>query len=113
MCQRNKNTHSKLIEEFKSLNLMDEDDCVAKCLTPSLEAKERINAIVEGIVENMSKDLVPASPQRRHSNAGESYTAEQVVHTMNNCQNYFVKNVYNINYFAPGANAQQAKAIDP
>ncbi|AAR28816.1 bro-c [Leucania separata nucleopolyhedrovirus] len=100
MCERNKNIHSKLIEEFKALNFIDEDDCVAKCLTPSVEAKERINAIVGRIVEDMSKELVPSAPQRSHSNANQMYTAEQVVHTMNNCQNYFVKNVFNINFMA-------------
>ncbi|AAY84045.1 BRO-D [Chrysodeixis chalcites nucleopolyhedrovirus] len=99
MCKRNKNIHSKMIEEFKALDFTSEDDCVSKCLTPSIEAKERINAIVEGIVEGMSKDLVPDTPQRRHSNAGETYSPEQVVHTMNNCQNFFVKNVFNIRYF--------------
>jgi prophage antirepressor-like protein len=100
MCERNKHTHTKLIEEFKELKLTDEDDCVSRCFTPSVEVKERINAIVEIIVENMNKDLVPETPQRKHSNAGETYTAEQVVHTMNNCQNYFVKNVFNINYYS-------------
>ncbi|AYD68237.1 bro15 [Heliothis virescens ascovirus 3h] len=100
MSKRNKNIHSKLIEEFQSLNLVDEEDCVVKCLTPSVEAKERINAIVEGIVDDMSKELAPATPQRSHSNAGDTYTAEQLVNTMNNCQNYFVKNVFNINYFS-------------
>ncbi|ACH69487.1 BRO [Pseudalatia unipuncta granulovirus] len=104
MCKRNKNIHSKLIEEFQSLQLVDENDCVEKCLTPSVDAKERINTIVEGIVENMSKELVPATPQRSHTNAGEMYTAEQVVHTMNNCQNFFVKNVFNIQYFAGSPN---------
>ncbi|ABO37308.1 Bro14 [Heliothis virescens ascovirus 3e] len=100
MIKRNKNIHSKLIEEFQSLNLVDEEDCVVRCLTPSVEAKERINAIVEGIVVDMSKELAPATPQRSHSNAGDTYTAEQLVNTMNNCQNYFVKNVFNINYFS-------------
>ncbi|BBB16604.1 Bro17 [Heliothis virescens ascovirus 3j] len=100
MIKRNKNIHSKLIEEFQSLNLVDEEDCVVRCLTPSVEAKERINAIVEGIVDDMSKELTPATPQRSHSNAGDTYTAEQLVNTMNNCQNYFVKNVFNINYFS-------------
>lgn len=104
MCKRNKNIHSKLIEEFQSLQLVDENDCVEKCLTPSVDAKERINTIVEGIVENMSKELVPTTPQRSHTNAGEMYTAEQVVHTMNNCQNFFVKNVFNIQYFAGSPN---------
>ncbi|QEI03566.1 BRO-B [Spodoptera cosmioides nucleopolyhedrovirus] len=99
MCKRNRNIHFKQIEEFKSLGLVDEDDCVAKCLTPSVDAKERINTIVEGIVEDMNKELVPATPQRRHSNAGETYTAEQVVHTMNNCQNFFVKNVFNVRFY--------------
>lgn len=100
MSKRNKNIHSKLIEEFQSLKLVDEDDCVLRCLTPSVEAKERINAIVEGIVSDMTKELAPATPQRSHANAGDTYTAEQLVNTMNNCQNYFVKNVFNINYFA-------------
>ncbi|AKR17389.1 BRO-E [Urbanus proteus nucleopolyhedrovirus] len=99
MCQRNRNIHSKLIDEFKALQLAGEEDCVAKCLTPSVEAKERINSIVEGIVEGMSKDLVPDTPQRRHSNADKAYTAEQVIHTMNNCQNFFVKNVFNVKYY--------------
>ncbi|AAZ67478.1 orf108 [Trichoplusia ni single nucleopolyhedrovirus] len=99
MCERNKNIHSKMIKEFNALGFTSEDDCVAKCLTPSIEAKERINTIVEGIVEGMNKDLVPSTPQRRHSNAGETYSAEQVVHTMNNCQNFFVKNVFNIKFF--------------
>lgn len=108
MCKRNRNIHSKLIEEFQSLQLVDENDCVEKCLTPSVDAKERINTIVEGIVENMSKELVPTTPQRSHMNAGEMYTAEQVVHTMNNCQNFFVKNVFNIQYFAGSPNKTPA-----
>ncbi|QYC92669.1 Baculovirus repeated ORF 5 [Trabala vishnou gigantina nucleopolyhedrovirus] len=99
MCERNKLIHSKLIEEFKTLELRDEDDCVERCMTPALEAKERINAIVEGIVENMSKELVPATAQRKHDNAGDVYTAEQVVHAMHNCTNYFVKNI-NLHFYA-------------
>ncbi|AOL56829.1 BRO-C [Chrysodeixis includens nucleopolyhedrovirus] len=102
MCERNKNINSKMIKEFNALGFTSEDDCVAKCLTPSSEAKERINTIVEGIVEGMNKHLVPSTPQRRHSNAGETYSAEQVVHTMNNCQNFFVKNVFNIKFFNMG-----------
>ncbi|ABY47745.1 BRO-A [Helicoverpa armigera granulovirus] len=112
MCKRNKTIHSKLIEEFKALNLVDEDDCVTRCLTHSVDAKERINAIVEGIVDNMSKELVPTKPQRSHANAGEVYTAEQVVHTMNNCQNYFVKNVFNINYVAAAPPPAGQKALN-
>nr|ALN41998.1 bro-a [Cnaphalocrocis medinalis granulovirus] len=109
MCKQNKNIHSKIIEEFKALNFIDENDCVAKCLTPSVDAKERINITVESIVENMSKELVPSTPQRSHLNASEMYTAEQVVQTMNNCQNYFVKNVFNINFVTAPA---QNKAIE-
>ncbi|ALD88541.1 baculovirus repeated ORF D [Helicoverpa armigera nucleopolyhedrovirus] len=99
MCQRNKTVNTKLIEEFKALDLIDEDDCVAKCLTQSVDAKDRINAIVENIVEKMAKELVPSTPQRRHSNAGDVYSAQQVVHAMNNCQNYFVKNVCNVRFY--------------
>ncbi|WBB27177.1 BRO-B [Mythimna sequax nucleopolyhedrovirus] len=99
MCRRNKNIYAKQIEEFKALGLTSEDDCVLKCLTPSVNAKERINAIVENIVENMPKKLTPSTPQRKHDNAGEMYTAEQVVHTMNSCQNFFVKNMFNIKYY--------------
>lgn len=107
ICKRNRHTDSKLIEEFKALGLRDEDDCVAKCFTPSAEAKEWINAVVERIVQSMSKDLVPSTPQRTHFNAGEAYTAEQVVHTMNNCQNYFVRNVFNVKFY----NVEAPKAI--
>lgn len=99
MCKRNRVNHSKLIEEFKSLKLSDENDCVAKCLMSSVDVKERINTIVEKIIEDM-KEFVPNTQQRSHSNAGDIYTAEQVVYAMNNCQNYFVKNIYNINLFA-------------
>jgi len=99
MCRRNKHTHFKLIEEFKALGFAGEDDCVAKCLTPSVEAKERINSIVEKIVDNMSKDLIPTNSQRTHVNAGEAYSADQVMHTMNNCQNYFVRNVFNVKFY--------------
>lgn len=99
MCEQNKHVYSKSIEDFKALKLTSEDDCVAKCFTPSVEAKERINAIIENIVESMSKELMPTAPRRTHSNANEVYTAEQMVHTMNNCQNFFVKNIFNINYY--------------
>ncbi|AOT85500.1 bro-b [Cyclophragma undans nucleopolyhedrovirus] len=102
MCERNRPIHSRLIEEFKALELVDENDCVARCLTPGSEAKERINAIVEGIVANMSKELVPAAAQRKHDNAGDVYTAEQVVHAMHNCTNYFVKSI-NFNFYTGAA----------
>lgn len=98
MCERNRPIHGRLIEEFKALELADENYCVARCLTPGSEAKERINAIVEGIVANMSKELVPAEAQRKHDNAGDVYTAEQVVHAMHNCTNYFVKSI-NFNFY--------------
>ncbi|QAT90315.1 baculovirus repeated ORF [Spodoptera exempta nucleopolyhedrovirus] len=110
MCKRNRVNHSKLIEEFRSLNLENEDDCIAKCLVSSVDVKERINTIVEKIIENMSKEFVPTTQQRSHSNAGDIYTAEQVVHAMNNCQNYFVKNIFNINLY--GA-ANVAAASEP
>ncbi|QBQ01672.1 bro-a [Hyphantria cunea granulovirus] len=116
MCARNKSIHSKIIEEFKTLGLANEEDCVTKCLTASVDAKERINSIVENIIEGMSKELVPSTPQRRHSNAGDTYTAEQVVHTMNNCQNFFVKNVFNIKYYnvaaPPPSPTDSPKAIE-
>nr|WRQ96438.1 bro-c [Mamestra configurata nucleopolyhedrovirus A] len=100
MCERNKISNLKIIKEFKALKCDTEEEYVVKCLTPSTEAKERINAIVEKIVKKMSDDLMPNSAQRNHTNADTVYTADQVIHTMNNCQNYFVKNIYNINLFA-------------
>ncbi|ABQ52058.1 bro-6 [Spodoptera litura granulovirus] len=94
MCERNKMIDSKAIEEFKSLQLIDEDDCVKRCLTPSLEAKERVNTIVAGIMEDMSRNLIPETPTRTHDNAEHVYSPQQVVETMNNCQNYFVEKLF-------------------
>nr|QGX02276.1 bro-c [Mamestra configurata nucleopolyhedrovirus A] len=108
MCERNKAVNSKTIKDFKSLQCKTEDEYVAKCLTPSAEAKERINTIVEKLVKKMSDELVPANAQRNHTNADTAYTADQVIYTMNNCQNYFVKNIYNINLFA----SQSIKPIE-
>nr|QEE79918.1 bro-c [Mamestra configurata nucleopolyhedrovirus A] len=108
MCERNKVSNLKIIKEFKALKCETEEEYVAKCLTPSAEAKERINAVVEKIVKKMSDDLMPNSAQRNHNNADTAYTADQVIYTMNNCQNYFVKNIYNINLFA----SQSIKPIE-
>nr|QDE14968.1 bro-i [Lymantria dispar multiple nucleopolyhedrovirus] len=98
MCERNKQIHAKLIEEFKALGLANEMDCVARCLTSGAEAKERINSIVERIVKNASDELAPSMPQRNHDNAGDAYTADQVVHAMHNCKNYFVEKMFNVNF---------------
>nr|AMO27608.1 BRO-J [Lymantria dispar multiple nucleopolyhedrovirus] len=98
MCERNRPIHAKLIEEFRKLGLEDETDCVARCLTSGAEAKERINSIVERIVKNASEELAPSMPQRNHDNAGDAYTAEQIVHAMHNCKNYFVEKMFNVNF---------------
>nr|QNH90511.1 bro-c [Mamestra configurata nucleopolyhedrovirus A] len=51
MCERNKVSNLKIIKEFKALKCETEEEYVAKCLTPSAQAKERINAVVEKIVK--------------------------------------------------------------
>nr|QDH05956.1 Ld-bro-c [Lymantria dispar multiple nucleopolyhedrovirus] len=113
MCERNRPIHAKLIEEFRKLGLEDETDCVARCLTSGAEAKERINSIVERIVKNASEELAPSMPQRNHDNAGDAYTAEQVVHTMHNCKNYFVEKMFNVNFNFYSAAAPPSVAPPP
>nr|ANS70959.1 baculovirus repeated ORF j [Lymantria dispar multiple nucleopolyhedrovirus] len=93
MCQRNRYAHRKMIEEFKALGLADEKDCVAKCLTNSLEARERIQAHIEDIIKRCSDNLAPKEEAKTHENAGDVYNAQQLVQAMT-CQNYIVKNVF-------------------
>jgi prophage antirepressor-like protein len=88
--EKYRSDYKKYNNNFKALDLEDEEDCVAKCLTTPDQAKNRINTIVETIV---SKDLVPNTPQRRHSNAAEIYTVDQVVDTMINWRDFFVENM--------------------
>ncbi|QWO71556.1 BRO [Orgyia pseudotsugata single capsid nuclopolyhedrovirus] len=94
MCQRNRYAHRKMIKEFKALGLESEEDCVAKCLTSSLEAKERMQAHIEEIIKRCNEDLAPKDEAKTHANAGNVYNAQQLVQAMT-CQNYIVKNVFN------------------
>nr|AMO27569.1 BRO-D [Lymantria dispar multiple nucleopolyhedrovirus] len=112
MCERNKQIHSKRIDEFKALGLLSADDCVARCLTPGLEAKERIHAVAEDILNKLDADLAPSEPIKTHCNAGDVYTTEQLVKTMTNCQNYFVKNVFNFGTYNEAPREGGAPAIE-
>nr|QCQ67324.1 BRO-D [Lymantria dispar multiple nucleopolyhedrovirus]QCQ67484.1 BRO-D [Lymantria dispar multiple nucleopolyhedrovirus]QCQ67643.1 BRO-D [Lymantria dispar multiple nucleopolyhedrovirus] len=112
MCERNKQIHSKRIDEFRALGLLSADDCVARCLTPGLEAKERIHAVAEDILNKLDADLAPSEPMKTHCNAGDVYTTEQLVKTMTNCQNYFVKNVFNFGTYNEAPREGGAPAIE-
>ncbi|ADD73776.1 BRO-C [Lymantria xylina nucleopolyhedrovirus] len=112
MCERNKQIHSKRIDEFRALGLLSADDCVARCLTPGLEAKARIHAVAEDILNKLDADLAPSEPMKTHCNAGDVYTAEQLVKTMTNCQNYFVKNVFNFGTYNEAPRESGAPAIE-
>nr|QDH05916.1 Ld-bro-d [Lymantria dispar multiple nucleopolyhedrovirus] len=99
MCQRNRHVYGKMIEEFKALGLESEEDCVKRCLTSSLEAKERIQAHIEDIIKRCNEDLTPKDEAKTHENAGNVYNAHHLLQVMNNCHDYTVKNVYNMKFY--------------
>jgi prophage antirepressor-like protein len=61
----------------------------------TVNGKRRIRMCRSHIVKNASEELAPSMPQR---NPGDAYTAEQVVHAMHNCKNYFVEKMFNVNF---------------
>nr|AXS01114.1 bro-e [Spodoptera frugiperda granulovirus] len=93
MCERNKSVHSKQIAEFKALGLIDENDCVAKCLTPNDEIIQRIKTVIENMMDEFS-NIAPSTPQRTHSNAAQFYKPQDFTTIYNNRDNYFVNNFY-------------------
>ena len=66
---------------------------------------ETLFVLEPGVYALMARSNKPMAKQRMKFvyETSETYTAEQVVHTMNHCQNYFVKNVFNINFVTPNA----------
>ncbi|AJK91751.1 bro [Spodoptera frugiperda granulovirus] len=93
MCERNKSVHSKQIAEFKALGLIDENDCVAKCLTPNDEIIQRIKTVIENMMDEFS-NIAPSTPQRTHSNAAQFYKPQDFTTIYNNRDNYFVNNFF-------------------
>nr|AWJ76687.1 bro-d [Lymantria dispar multiple nucleopolyhedrovirus] len=113
MCQRNRHVYGKMIEEFKALGLESEEDCVTRCLTSSLEAKERIQAHIEDIIKRCNEDLTPKDEAKTHENAGNVYNAHHLLQVMNNCHDYTVKNVYNMKFYNTPPALTEPSLVEP
>nr|WIE95305.1 hypothetical protein [Microctonus hyperodae filamentous virus] len=78
--KKTKRGQNKNISFFEALQLVDEDDCIARCLTPSLEAKEHITKIIRETLDQINKQM-DVSPAKRDPVA---YTPDDIVHFVNN-----------------------------
>ncbi|AOW41486.1 bro [Trichoplusia ni granulovirus LBIV-12] len=103
MCERNLKKDADEIARFKKLGLKNEQDAVDKCLTSSLDAKDKVGKIIEKMIEDTQSEMTPKQPQMTFRNASEKYTHEQVagcIHNFlatNSFNNYFI----NYNYLPP------------
>jgi len=103
MCERNLKKDADEIARFKKLGLKNEQDAVEKCLTSSLDAKDKVGKIIEKMIEDTQSEMTPKQPQMTFGNASEKYTHEQVagcIHNFlatNSFNNYFI----NYNYLPP------------
>ncbi|XKL61093.1 hypothetical protein PGB90_008150 [Kerria lacca] len=58
----------KVTPGFEALELSDENDAVDRCLTRSIEAKEKFKEIVEFAVEALKNEAQPTSESVREDN---------------------------------------------
>ncbi|AFV50350.1 Bro10 [Heliothis virescens ascovirus 3g] len=87
-------------EEFKSLAFVDFADCERRCLYSDTDtAVGLIKSKLEEWLARQKASLCTNEREHTRDNFGDWLTAEQVVHTMHNCTNYFVRNVFNIQMY--------------
>nr|WIE95337.1 hypothetical protein [Microctonus hyperodae filamentous virus] len=94
MCKKNDKANDKIIANFQALQLLNEDDAVAKCLTPSLEAKDRLARLIQETIEQIKNE---AEPQTEAKRTVESYTPEDIVGFVKN-YTFNIGNTINIVY---------------
>nr|WIE95322.1 hypothetical protein [Microctonus hyperodae filamentous virus] len=81
-----------MIAIFRALNFMDEDDAVMKCLTPSLEAKEKLAQIIRDTNQKIKNEAEPSTIAKRNTSG---YSPEDIVRFINNYTFNF-NNTFNI-----------------
>ncbi|BBB16561.1 Bro9 [Heliothis virescens ascovirus 3j] len=87
-------------EEFKALAFVDFADCERRCLYNDTDtAAGQIKSKLEEWLARQKASLCTNEREHTRDNFGDWLTAEQVVHTMHNCTNYFVRNVFNIQMY--------------
>ncbi|AXN77272.1 bro7 [Heliothis virescens ascovirus 3i] len=87
-------------EEFKALTFVDFADCERRCLYNDTDtAAGLIKSKLEEWLARQKASLCTNEREHTRDNFGDWLTAEQVVHTMHNCTNYFVRNVFNIQMY--------------
>nr|AXS01075.1 bro b [Spodoptera frugiperda granulovirus] len=80
MCEDNRKCDQAIINRFKALNLVDEEDAVRKCFTPSIECKERFSQIINDTIDAIKNEV---KPQREAKRSSDAYTPEDVVSYIN------------------------------
>nr|AGE61330.1 BRO-B [Chrysodeixis chalcites nucleopolyhedrovirus]AGE61778.1 BRO-B [Chrysodeixis chalcites nucleopolyhedrovirus] len=111
MVKKNRLVDRTAIEHFKSLGLMSEEDAILKCLTPSIEAKERVSQIVRAVIDEIKNETKPEGSPKTYENALEIYSPQQV---HDQCiKNYFNGNNYIFNGSMPAQDVSSImQAID-
>nr|AOL57213.1 BRO-B [Chrysodeixis includens nucleopolyhedrovirus] len=90
MVEKNRLVDRTAIEHFKSLELTSEEDAILKCLTPSIEAKERVAKIVHDAINDIKGETKPEGDLKTYENASEFYSPQKV-------HDQCIKNYYSVN----------------
>ncbi|AAF05245.1 ORF131 [Xestia c-nigrum granulovirus] len=92
VCERNLKKDSEKIARFKLLDLQNEQDAVDKCLTPSLEAKNKVAQIIQTMIDDSQKEITLEEPHVSFENASDVYSHQQVAGCI---QKFFTTNIIN------------------
>ncbi|AOW41396.1 bro [Trichoplusia ni granulovirus LBIV-12] len=103
MCADNKKCDQARIARFKALDLIDEEDAVRKCLTPSVECKMRIARLIEDTMVAVENEIVPQQDGKRYENVKTSYSPDQIVSCVKNYNKNCVNNMFNFYFTAPAS----------
>ncbi|AKR17360.1 BRO-A [Urbanus proteus nucleopolyhedrovirus] len=90
--------NSSVFEEstFKALGFANFDDCRRRCMYENVRAAAKvIESLLSRWVVSQRNKLNVADDAKTRDNMND----EQVIHTMNHCTNYFIKNVFNIQLY--------------
>ncbi|ABQ51960.1 bro-1 [Spodoptera litura granulovirus] len=83
MVKRNRHSDQAYIEQFKKLELKDEDDAIARCYTPGVDVKNKISLLVRTVVEEIKDSIKPSGDLITFENC--NYTPEQICETLKQC----------------------------
>ncbi|AQQ80288.1 BRO-A [Betabaculovirus altermyunipunctae] len=92
MCEHNLKKDAEDIARFESYRFESERDAVNRCLSSSVEAKDKLGKIIQNLIDETQAELTPKKPHISFENADKVYTPEQVVGCIRNSFNSYIFN---------------------